>query len=201
MRNLSPQKPLHEGEVAVSDKPTDADAVAAHERAAADVVARVAVLTVSDSRTLADDRSGDTIVSFLESSRHAVAAREIVHDDPVRVAAWLDRWLPSAEVDAVITTGGTGVSARDRTVRVVRERILTELPGFGETFRRLSFDEIGPPAMLSRAVAGVTGPPNPSALFALPGSENAVRLATETLILPILPHLLRELRKESLTRH
>ena len=169
--------------------------VAEHERAAAGTVARVAILTVSDTRTLAEDTSGDTIARLLADARHEVVDRQIVTDDPASIDAQLHRWTSSEGLDAIITTGGTGISPRDNTVDVVRRHVAKELPGFGEIFRRLSYDEIGPPAMLSAAFAGVTAPPRPMALFALPGSRAAVRLALSALILPILPHLLRELRK------
>lgn len=167
-----------------------------HEQAAAGTIARVAILTVSDTRTQETDTSGDRIAALLEEAGHVVVARRLAPDVTAKIASALDKWLLAPPFDTVITTGGTGLSARDRTVRVVRERLLTELPGFGETFRRLSYDAIGPAAMLSRALGGVTGPPYPSALFALPGSVAAVELAMQALIIPTLPHLLRELRKE-----
>ena len=166
-----------------------------HEQAAAGLVARCVVITLSDTRTREDDQSGDRIAALLEAGGHRVNQREVIRDEPLPLAELLDRWLSSAEIDCVITTGGTGISARDRTIGVVRERLAVELPGFGEIFRQLSFEQVGPPAMLSRAIAGISGPPNPSAVFALPGSVKAVELATQRLIVPILPHLLSQMRK------
>ena len=160
--------------------------VAAHERAA-----RCCVLTIGDARSAAGGAAG----RLLREAGHEVVDRQIVPDDPAEVAAVLDRWLPAPHVDCVVTTGGTGVALRDCTVEVVAERLYRELPGFGETFRRLSFDEIGPPALLGRAVGGVTSTPNPAALFALPGGSAAVELAVGRLIAPLLSHLVAELRK------
>ncbi len=151
-----------------------------------------AVLTVSDTRTAADDRSGDLLVSALEAAGHRVGAREIVPDEPTRVDATLRRWLAEGEVEVVVTTGGTGIAARDTTVEVVERLLDKRLDGFGELFRMLSHREIGAAAMLSRAVAGLAGR---AVLFALPGSSAAVRLAMEELIVPELPHILRELRR------
>ena len=169
--------------------------VQSHERSASGIVARCAIITLSDTRTLADDAGGDRIADLLTAAGHVVAERTLLRDEPRELAGVLDRWLYRHDLHCTITTGGTGISARDRTVAVVRERIALELPGFGETFRRLSFDAIGPAAILSRALGGISGPPNPSALFALPGSVHAVELATSRLIVPLLPHLLSELRK------
>ena len=168
---------------------------AEHDKASAGIVARCAVITLSDSRTAETDVSGDRIVSLLTAAGHVVAERALLPDEPRELAAVLDRWLYREDIDCLITTGGTGVSSRDRTIAVVRERLATELPGFGEIFRQLSFEQVGPPAMLSRALGGVGGWPHPAALFALPGSVKAVELATERLIIPILPHLLAQLRK------
>ena len=168
-----------------------------HEQAAAGLVARVGLVTLSDTRTADQDASGDRARDLLEAAGHRVAERTLLRDEPIQLAAVLDKWLYRDDLDAVLTIGGTGVSARDRSIGVVRERLALELPGFGELFRQLSYAEVGPAALLSRAVGGVGGPPNPSALFALPGSVNAVTLAVEKLIVPTLPHLLRELRKES----
>src|SRR5690606_17189384 len=119
-----------------------------------------------------------------EAGGHRVAGRTLLPDEPRELAAVLDEWLYREEIDCVVTTGGTGVSARDRTIAVVRERLAMELPGFGEIFRQLSFEQVGPPAMLSRALGGVGGWPHPAAIFALPGSVKAVELATQRLIVP-----------------
>ena len=166
-----------------------------HEQAAAGVSARCVIITLSDTRTAASDASGDRIAVLLEAGGHGVTQRLLLRDEPLELAAALDNWLYRDDIDCVITTGGTGISARDRTIGVVRERLATELPGFGEIFRHLSFEQVGPPAMLSRALAGISGWPSPSAVFALPGSVKAVELAMERLVVPILPHLLAQLRK------
>lgn len=163
-----------------------------HREAAEGLTAVCAVLTVSDTRTAADDRSGDLLVSALEAAGHRVAAREIVPDEPTRVDAILRRWLAEGEAEVLVTTGGTGIAVRDTTVEVVERLLDKRLDGFGELFRMLSHREIGAAAMLSRAVAGLAGR---TVLFALPGSSAAVRLALEELIVPELPHVLRELRR------
>ena len=169
--------------------------VSEHEKAAEGIVARVGIVTLSDTRTEADDASGDRVADLLRDAGHEVAERELLRDEPRQLAAVLDRWLYREDLHCTITVGGTGVSSRDRTIGVVRERLTLELPGFGELFRQLSYEQVGPAAMLSQAVGGVSGPPNPSAVFALPGSVDAVTLATQKLIVPTLAHLLRELRK------
>lgn len=166
-----------------------------HEKAAQGITARCGVITLSDTRTADHDQSGDAIRDLLESAGHRVVERVLLRDEPRDLAAVLDRWLYREDIDCVVTTGGTGISSRDRTLSVVQERLVMELPGFGELFRQLSFTRIGPPAMLSRALGGISGPPNPSAVFCLPGSRDAVDLAGRELIVPILPHLLGQLRR------
>jgi molybdenum cofactor biosynthesis protein B len=165
--------------------------VAAHQRTAPTRV-RAFVLTISDTRTLATETSGRTIASLLEAAGHQVIGRDIVRDEPTEVAGRLRSELARGEVDVIITTGGTGVSARDSTPEAVAGLLDKPLPGFGELFRMLSFAEIGPAAMLSRALAGTTGR---TVIFLLPGSEAAVRLALTRLILPELGHVVGELRK------
>ena len=166
-----------------------------HAADAHGIVARCAVITLSDTRTPAADASGNAIARLIEAAGHLVAQRTLLRDEPVELAGVLDQWLYRDDLDCVITTGGTGISRRDRTLSVARERIDIELPGFGELFRQLSYAQVGPAAMLSRAIGGISGPPNPSALFCLPGSTAAVELACGDLILPILPHLLGQLRR------
>ncbi len=156
---------------------------------------RVQVVTVSTSRGPADDLSGALLVSLAEAAGHSVAGQAIVRDDAVAIGTELDRAVSSPDVDVVLLTGGTGVSASDCTSAVVRERLTRELPGFGELFRSLSYAEIGSAAMLSGAVGGLVGA---TIVFALPGSVAACRLGMEKLILPELGHLSGELRKESL---
>ncbi len=163
-----------------------------HRAEAAGLTAACAVLTVSDTRTAETDEGGRRIVAALEVAGHRVAERAIVPDEPTEVAARLSAWLAAGRVELIVTTGGTGVARRDTTVEVVERLLEKRLDGFGEIFRMLSYREIGAAAMLSRALAGTVGG---VALFALPGSKAAVRLAMEELVVPELPHLLRELRK------
>ena len=151
----------------------------------------VEVVTLSDSRSPANDRTGDTIVALLEAAGHSVAGRELVREDPPAIRAVLEVAL-AGPAQAVILNGGTGIAPRDSTPEIVAPLLERELPGFGELFRQLSFQEIGAAAMLSRALAGVA---HGKLLFALPGSETACRLALEQLILPELGHLVGELRK------
>jgi molybdenum cofactor biosynthesis protein B len=163
-----------------------------HEHhAAAPRTVTVAVVTLSDSRSPADDRTGDTIVALLEAAGHTVAGRELVREDPPAILAALEAAL-AGPAQAVILNGGTGIAPRDSTPEIVAPLLECELPGFGELFRQLSFREIGAAAMLSRALAGVA---RGKLLFALPGSKAACRLALERLILPELGHLVGELRK------
>ena len=163
-----------------------------HEHhAAAPRTVTVAVVTLSDSRSPVDDRTGDTIVALLEAAGHSVAGRELVREDPPAIRAALEAAL-AGPAQAVILNGGTGIAPRDSTPEIVAPLLECELPGFGELFRQLSFREIGAAAMLSRALAGVA---RGKLLFALPGSKAACRLALERLILPELGHLVGELRK------
>ncbi|MFB6125570.1 MAG: molybdenum cofactor biosynthesis protein B [Halanaeroarchaeum sp.] len=146
----------------------------------------VAVVTVSTSRSLEEDPSGDAIVSAAEAAGHTIVTRELVGDSLDGVQSIVDALVDRQDVDAVVTTGGTGVSPDDVTVEAVRPLFEKDLPGFGETFRRLSFEEVGTRVVGTRAVAGIAdGVP----VFALPGSENAVRLGIEAVILPELGHL------------
>lgn len=153
---------------------------------------RAAVLTLSDTRTPATDTSGQAICALLQEHQIAVMAHDLIKDDPDALRGWLDRWLGRADLDLLITTGGTGVTSRDNTVPVIQSVLDTPLPGFGELFRMLSFQQIGSAAMLSRALGGVA---RGKLLFALPGSTNAVELAMTKLVLPELKHLLDQLRR------
>jgi molybdopterin adenylyltransferase len=153
---------------------------------------RCAVITVSDTRTEATDTSGRAIVELLGAHGHAVAFRTIVPDDPIRSGAVLDQMLGREDVDVVLCTGGTGITARDSTYEVVSARIEKRLDGFGELFRMLSYTDVGPAAMLSRACAGLA---RGRILVAMPGSEAAVRLAMHKLLLPELGHMVREARR------
>jgi molybdenum cofactor biosynthesis protein B len=153
---------------------------------------RVAVLTMSDTRTADEDRSGQLIRTNLAWRGHELAAYDIVPDEPDRIREQISTWLADATIDAIVTNGGTGISARDSTYEVVAGLLEKRLDGFGELFRMLSWQEIGAAAMLSRAVAGSVGA---TMIFCLPGSSNAVRLAMEKLIGPELGHAVHELRK------
>ena len=153
---------------------------------------RVAVLTISDTRTPETDTGGNAIVELMREAGHEVSRREIVEDDAPRIEVVLHEFLTDTSVDAVITPGGTGISARDTTYEVVSRLIDKKLDGFGELFRMLSYEEIGAAAILSRAVAGASGA---KFVACLPGSTNAVRLATEKLLVPEIPHVVFELHK------
>lgn len=157
-----------------------------------DVPATIAcfVLTISDTRTEANDTSGDAIASALEAAGHQLAGRRIVRDDPDTVRQIVAE--ETGRVDVVIATGGTGITSRDSTYEAIAGLLQKRLDGFGELFRMLSYEEIGAAAMMSRACAGTIGR---TAVFSLPGSENAVRLAMTKLILPEIGHLVRELRR------
>jgi molybdenum cofactor biosynthesis protein B len=150
------------------------------------------VITVSDTRTVADDTGGALACELLEAAGHRIVFRELVKDDADAIRAALGAALASAECAAVILTGGTGVAPRDVTPEAVAPLLDRPLPGFGELFRQLSFAEIGAAALVSRALAGLA---SGTAVFALPGSRAAVRLALERLILPELGHLVGEARK------
>jgi molybdenum cofactor biosynthesis protein B len=163
------------------------DAPSSH-RADAPPSVRVFVITISDSRTEATDTSGAAIVSSLSDAGHVVVGRRILRDDPGPVADAVRAATVSA--DGVITTGGTGITSRDSTYEAVSRLFEKRLDGFGELFRMLSYDEIGAAAMLSRACAGTI---RKTIVFALPGSEKAVRLAMTRLILPEIGHIVREL--------
>ncbi len=170
----------------------DASESTNEHRAQAPESVRATVIVVSDTRTLDTDRGGLLIEELLESAGHEVMLRQIVRDEleAIKTAA-CDAIGTDAE--AVILTGGSGVTARDVTPEAIHPLLTKELPGFGEVFRVLSYAEIGAATMLSRAFAGVAGR---TLVFVLPGSTNAVRLAMEKLILPEIGHLVRELRPE-----
>jgi molybdenum cofactor biosynthesis protein B len=144
------------------------------------------VVTVTSSRTLDDDPAGDAIAAAFEAEGHEVVHRELVGDDFDGVQGVVSRLVDRADTDVVVTTGGTGVTPDDVTVEAVRPLFDKRLPGFGELFRDLSYDEIGTRVVGTRAVAGVVdGVP----VFCLPGSENAARLGAEAIIVPEAPHL------------
>ncbi len=151
-----------------------------------------AVVTVSDTRTEETDKSGQLILAQLKEAGHQVPAYHILPDDPSRIGPLLEDLLGRSDLAAVIINGGTGVAKRDVTFDVVQARLEKVLPGFGELFRAMSYEEIGSAALLSRAVAGTVGD---KVVFSLPGSSGAVRLAMEKLILPEMPHIVFELNK------
>ncbi len=149
----------------------------------------VAVVTVSDTRTPATDESGQLIRQLVETAGHRVVGYRLVKDEPEQVRQALEE-LADSEARLIIFNGGTGISQRDRTYDVISKVLEKPLPGFGELFRLLSYQEVGAAAMLSRATAGVY---KGKVVFSTPGSPNAVRLALEKLILPEIQHLAWEL--------
>ena len=140
---------------------------------------RIAILTVSDTRTEADDKSGDTLVKRLSDSGHELAGRAIVKDVINVITDQLRVWIDDPAIDCVISTGGTGVTGRDVTPEAFAKVVEKEIPGFGELFRWISFQKIGTSTMQSRAVAGVA---NGTYLFALPGSTGACRDAWDEIL-------------------
>jgi molybdenum cofactor biosynthesis protein B len=148
------------------------------------------IITVSDTRTSDTDRSGQLIRQHLNQAGHQVTAYHILPDEPAPIQALLTQ-LCTPKIDAIILSGGTGIAPRDTTYDALASMLEKTLPGFGEVFRMLSYDEIGSRAIASRAIAGVY---HHTLLFSLPGSSNAVRLALEKLILPELAHLVQQLR-------
>jgi molybdenum cofactor synthesis domain-containing protein len=146
---------------------------------------RVVTLTISDSRSAADDTSGALLRDLLTGAGFALVRHAIVPDEPGIVREQIVAAIDGGEADAVVTSGGTGLSPRDQTYEAVSELLERSLDGFGEAFRRLSFDEIGPRAILSRALAGSY---HGGVVMALPGSPAAVRLGVERLVIPTLRH-------------
>jgi molybdenum cofactor biosynthesis protein B len=155
------------------------------------------VVTVSDTRTLETETSGRAIAELLEGAGHRVADRTLVKDEPADVARVVNDAIAKGEAQVVITTGGTGLARRDSTYEALVGLFDKRIDGFGELFRALSFQEIGAAAMLSRATAGVI---DNRAVFLLPGSEHAVRLAMNQLILPALGHLVGQLERDGAGR-
>ena len=157
----------------------------AHESASKSKQVRCAILTLSDTRTLATDSSGDLIARSLVDAGHQVVQRDLIRDEPLELKNRIEIFLQS-DIEAIITTGGTGISPRDRTIDVLESIFEIKLPGFGELFRMLSYDQIGPATMLSRATGGIV---KGKAIFALPGSIKAVELAMKKIIAPELGHV------------
>jgi molybdenum cofactor biosynthesis protein B len=148
----------------------------------------VAVLTVSDTRTLADDTSGQLIVDRLTEVGHRIVARQITIDSELAIRAQLAAWIADDGVDVVVATGGTGVTPRDVTPEALAPLVTKAIPGFGELFRWISFEEIGTSTIQSRAEAALCGS---TFVFLLPGSNNGVRTALEKILIPQLDHRLR----------
>lgn len=165
---------------------------ASGHRANAPASVRCFVLTISDTRTEETDTGGRAIADLLTEAGHTITGRRIVKDEASEVAALVKLQAASDRVDVVITTGGTGITRRDSTFEAIDGILEKRLPGFGELFRMLSFQEIGAAAMLSRACAGTC---RGKIVVALPGSENAVRLALTRLLIPELGHLVSETRR------
>ncbi len=152
-----------------------------------------AVITVSDTRTEANDTSGQAMRELLEQGGHRVAFYTIVKDEPAQIRSLLNRLAQEGQVQAALLNGGTGIAKRDSTYEAVVGMLEKKLDGFGELFRMLSYQEIGAAAMLSRAVAGAHGN---LLIFCTPGSTPAVRLAMERLIVPELAHLAWEIQRQ-----
>jgi len=155
------------------------------------IEADFALLVTSDSRTMEDDHTGNLAVSMLEEAGHNVVKRAIVPNDTEKIKQWL---LEAVESDAsvIITSGGTGIGRVDVTVDTAKSLFEKELPGFGEQFRRLSYDEVGVPGLMSRSTAGVIGK---KLVFCLPGSRGAMKTALSSIILPGIGHMLWELSR------
>jgi molybdenum cofactor biosynthesis protein B len=156
---------------------------------------RCAVITLSDSRTPDTDLSGKAIRDGLTSEGHVVASYDLIRDEPNQLQTLLDTLLPRGDIDAILTTGGTGIARRDNTISVVERALTTVIPGFGELFRMLSYQSIGSGSLLSRAIAGIVNTADRRTLVvSMPGSTDAVTLAMSKLILPELKHLVWTLR-------
>ena len=169
-----------------------ADQTPAQHKAEAPASVRCFVLTVSDTRTPQNDTSGLAIRDLLVTGGHQIVGFRIVRDDPSELTSAVREQVADDRVQVIITTGGTGITSRDGTFEAIDDLLDKRLDGFGELFRMLSFEEIGAAAMLTRAIAGTV---DRKAIFVLPGSEHAVRLALTRLILPELGHVVQQLSK------
>ena len=163
----------------------------AHRQAAPKIV-HCYVLTISDTRTNDTDSGGRTIVDLLTDKGHDVVGKTIIPDDPERVREAVQAQLANDVVQAILTTGGTGISSRDQTYEAISGILDKRFDGFGELFRALSYAEVGTAAMLTRALAGTACR---KIIISIPGSENAVRLAMTKLVLPELGHLVSEVSR------
>ncbi len=151
-----------------------------------------AVITVSDTRTIETDKSGQLIHELLEGANHNITAYAIIKDEPTLIQTEIEKLKERTDVDVIILNGGTGIAPRDTTYDAIEKLLEKTLPGFGEIFRYLSYQEIGSRAIASRATAGTY---QGKLIFSVPGSSNAVRLAMEKLILPEIVHLVGQMRK------
>ncbi|MES1022717.1 MogA/MoaB family molybdenum cofactor biosynthesis protein [Gloeocapsa sp. BRSZ] len=156
------------------------------------IAVNCAVITVSDTRTFETDKSGQLIQQFLLDAAHTVGAYTIIPDEPMQIQKQLQSLASNIDLDVVICNGGTGIAPRDTTYDAIANLLEKTLPGFGELFRYLSYQEIGSRAIASRAIAGVY---QNKLIFSLPGSSNAVKLGIQQLILPELVHLVSQIRK------
>jgi molybdenum cofactor biosynthesis protein B len=154
---------------------------------------QAAVLTVSDTRDTNNDESGKLIKTLLIEKNHSVVDYKITKDDLSSIVTIVNSWIENSEIQVIILTGGTGFTPRDVTYEAISTMLEKEMQGFGELFRGLSYTEIGPKAMFSRAIAGSI---KDKAIYALPGSTNAVNLAMVNLILPTCQHFLEELKRK-----
>ncbi len=161
-------------------------------RAQSSSVLGCAVITVSDTRTLANDSGGQLVVDLLTAAGHRALQRRIIRDEPVEMRALLAGFCNDPQIDVILLTGGTGVGSRDQTFETISGLLTKTLPGYGELFRMLSYQQVKTAAMLSRAVGGLIGK---IVVLTMPGSPNAVRLAMEQVILPEIAHLVREARR------
>jgi len=184
----------HPTQQSLQPEPAHKSASTQAHRSEAPQSVRCFVLVVSDTRTLETDKGGALIESILTQNGHEVISRQVVRDEIESIRGAVEQAASGVgEPEAILVTGGSGIGPRDVTPEALRPLLTKELPGFGEVFRVLSFEEVGAATMLSRAFAGVMGR---TLLFVLPGSTNAVKLAMEKLIAPEIAHLVREVRPE-----
>jgi molybdopterin adenylyltransferase len=163
-----------------------------HQSDAKAIEVRCAIVTLSDTRTLETDASGKRIAELLQGAGHQVKEHRVIRDDANGLANLLNELLARPDIDAILTIGGTGISPRDQAIGVIESILESPLPGFGEIFRMLSWEQIGSGAILSRATAGIA---RGKLIFAMPGSTAAVELAMAKLIVPELRHILHQARK------
>lgn len=155
------------------------------------ITVNCAVITISDTRTAETDRSGQLIKQLLLAAEHTVGLYTVIKDEPQQIRAQIEELGKRSDIDVVICNGGTGIAPRDTTYDALESLLEKTLPGFGELFRFLSYQEIGSRAIASRAIAGIY---QSKVVFSIPGSTNAVKLAVEKLILPEITHLVSQLR-------